>query len=335
MEKQDYYSVLGAARGADADALKKAYRKKAKELHPDRNKDDPEAETKFKAVNEAYDVLKDPQKRAAYDQYGHAAFENGMGGGGGRGPQGNPDFASAFSDVFDDLFGDFMGQRGRPGGGGGRFQAGGHATSVSVGGDKAESGPAVAPEIKPVESADAPAPAPEAAPAPAPAPTSPSASISATSIPFPGGAMRVSTPAGFATVPLPDLLIVLDLKHKPPQVHLMNSFTPLTPHGAAPDSVMFHRTELSVILSLYGRMVAAGEWRDYGISHLKDCAVFSIFRRAAEHPVYSIEKRPALAQRQGAFSVIAMDGRIEKRGRELGQVLRVFDRKLIRAVGEG
>ena len=105
--------------------------------------------------------------------------------------------------------------------------------------------------------------------------------------------------------------------------------------GAPPDVVSFHRGELSLILGVYGRFVAAGEWRDYGISHLKDVAVFSIFRRAAEHPIYRIEKRPAMAQRQGAFSVIAMDGRIEKRGRELSQVLRVFDRKLIRAVGDG
>ena len=124
MAKRDYYETLGLKKGADADAIKKAYRQKAKELHPDRNSDNPKAEEQFKEANEAYEVLKDADKKAAYDRYGHAAFEGGMGGGGGRrpgGPQGNADFASAFSDVFDDLFGDFMG--GQRGGGGGRTRA--------------------------------------------------------------------------------------------------------------------------------------------------------------------------------------------------------------------
>ncbi len=110
MAKRDYYDVLGVAKGADAAAIKKAYRQKAKELHPDRNADNPNAESQFKEANEAYEVLKDADKKAAYDRYGHAAFENGMGGGGPRGGAG--DFGSAFSDVFDDLFGDFMGGRG-------------------------------------------------------------------------------------------------------------------------------------------------------------------------------------------------------------------------------
>lgn len=113
MSKKDYYDVLGIERGASADEIKKAFRTKAKELHPDRNADNPNAEAKFKEANEAYDVLKDADKKAAYDRYGHAAFEGGMGGG----PRpGQGDFSSAFSDVFDDLFGDFMGGGGRGGG---------------------------------------------------------------------------------------------------------------------------------------------------------------------------------------------------------------------------
>ena len=96
--------------------------------------------------------------------------------------------------------------------------------------------------------------------------------------------------------------------------------------------VAFHRTELSIILSLYGRMVAAGEWRDYGISCLKDVAIFSVFRRTAEHPLYRIEKRPKLRGRQGMYAVIGMDGQILKRGHDLRTVLRVLERKLIRAV---
>jgi molecular chaperone DnaJ len=117
MAKKDYYEVLGTARDASPEDLKKAYRRKAREFHPDSNADNPDAEAQFKEANEAWEILKDPQKKAAYDQFGHAAFENGMGGGGGRpgqGGPGGPDFGSAFSDVFDDLFGDFMGgQRGR------------------------------------------------------------------------------------------------------------------------------------------------------------------------------------------------------------------------------
>ena len=117
MSKRDYYEVLGLSKGASADEIKKGYRSKAKELHPDRNTSDPSAESKFKEANEAYDVLKDPERKAAYDRFGHAAFEGGMGGGGG---QRQGDFSSAFSDVFDDLFGDFMGGGQR---GGGRSRA--------------------------------------------------------------------------------------------------------------------------------------------------------------------------------------------------------------------
>ncbi len=119
MSRRDLYQVLGVAKGASDEDIKKAYRKLAKELHPDRNSDDKSLEAKFKEVNAAYEVLRDPQKRAAYDQFGHAAFEGGMGGGPrpGAGP-GGADFASAFSDVFDDLFGDFVGgRRGGPGNG--------------------------------------------------------------------------------------------------------------------------------------------------------------------------------------------------------------------------
>ncbi|MCV6825860.1 MULTISPECIES: DUF2794 domain-containing protein [Halocynthiibacter] len=99
-----------------------------------------------------------------------------------------------------------------------------------------------------------------------------------------------------------------------------------------PQQVAFHRTELAIILSLYGRMVAAGEWRDYGISHLKDVAVFSVFRRSAENPIYRIEKRPKLRQKQGLYAIIGMDGQILKRGHDLKTVLRILDKKLIRSV---
>ncbi|MEO0859335.1 MAG: DUF2794 domain-containing protein [Pseudomonadota bacterium] len=103
-------------------------------------------------------------------------------------------------------------------------------------------------------------------------------------------------------------------------------------HSGTQDVVHFHRTELGPILSLYGRMVAAGEWRDYGISALKDVAIFSVFRRTAEQPIYRIEKRPKLSAKQGMYCVIGMDGRILRRGHDLKTVLRVLERKLIRAV---
>jgi len=98
------------------------------------------------------------------------------------------------------------------------------------------------------------------------------------------------------------------------------------------ERVTFDRAELGVILTLYGRMVAAGEWRDYGMSFLRDVAVFSVFRRTAEHPIYRIEKRPKLRGRQGMYVVLGMDGQILKRGHDLKTVLRVLERKLIRVV---
>lgn len=101
---------------------------------------------------------------------------------------------------------------------------------------------------------------------------------------------------------------------------------------AIPEQVAFDRKEMSVILSIYGRMVAAGEWRDYGISNLREVAIFSVFRRTAETPMYRIEKRPKLRNRQGQYSVTGMDGRILKRGSDLRSVLRVLERKLIRTV---
>ena len=110
---------------------------------------------------------------------------------------------------------------------------------------------------------------------------------------------------------------------------------PPTPLSSSPDPndrVAFDRTELGPILTLYGRMVAAGEWRDYGMSFLRDVAVFSVFRRAAENPLYRIEKRPRLRLRQGQYSVVSMDGQILKRGNDLRAVLRVLERRLIRAV---
>jgi len=95
-----------------------------------------------------------------------------------------------------------------------------------------------------------------------------------------------------------------------------------------PLPITFHRRELDAILWIYGRMVGEGEWRDYAIDHLKDKAVFSVFKRAGEYPLYRIEKNPKLAAKQGAFSVVATDGRILKRGHDLQQVLKVFDKAL-------
>lgn len=104
------------------------------------------------------------------------------------------------------------------------------------------------------------------------------------------------------------------------------------PARALPDPVAFQRDELTLILGLYGRMVAAGEWRDYGISSLRERAVFAVFRRSAETPLYTIEKTPRLRTKQGMYAVTGQDGRILKRGHDLRTVLRVLEKKLIRAV---
>jgi len=98
--------------------------------------------------------------------------------------------------------------------------------------------------------------------------------------------------------------------------------------GAAPAAVYFDRSELDALLSIYGRKVAAGEWRDYAIDMGKDKAVFSVFRRSSECPLYRIEKNPKLARKQGAYSVIAAGGLVLKRGHELRRVLRVLEGKL-------
>ena len=98
------------------------------------------------------------------------------------------------------------------------------------------------------------------------------------------------------------------------------------------EAVHYDRREMQTILSLYGRFVAAGEWRDYAIAGMRDLAVFSVFRRTAETPLYRIEKRPRLRARQQLYQVVAMDGHVLKRGNDLRAVLRVLERKLIRAV---
>lgn len=124
MAKRDYYEVLGCDRGADEAVLKASYRKLAMKWHPDKNPGDAEAEVRFRELSESYEVLKDPQKRAAYDRFGHAAFENGNGGGAGF----NADFASTFADIFDDLFGGSMNRGGQRGG----AAAGGRARGADL-----------------------------------------------------------------------------------------------------------------------------------------------------------------------------------------------------------
>lgn len=104
--------------------------------------------------------------------------------------------------------------------------------------------------------------------------------------------------------------------------------------GVHKNSVRFDRRELALILRIYGRMVAAGQWRDYAIDFLSDRAVFSVYRHASEVPLYTIEKHPELRARQGEYAVFAASGHLLKRGRELVQVLRLFERKLIRTLQE-
>ena len=135
MAKQDYYAALGVARDASPEELKKAYRKLAMQYHPDRNPGDKSAEAKFKEVNEAYDVLRDPEKRAAYDRFGHAAFEQGAG----AGPGGFGGFSAggSFADIFDEMFSEFMGGGRR---GARRFDPGGWHGALRQG--DAELGPA-------------------------------------------------------------------------------------------------------------------------------------------------------------------------------------------------
>ncbi|MEM1039352.1 MAG: molecular chaperone DnaJ [Pseudomonadota bacterium] len=125
MSKQDYYDTLGVSRDADEKALKSAFRKQAMKYHPDRNPDDAAAEAKFKEVGEAYEALKDPQKRAAYDRFGHAAFENGGGGGGPFGGGGSPFGGGGVGDIFEDIFGEMMG-------GGGRRSSGGRTRGADL-----------------------------------------------------------------------------------------------------------------------------------------------------------------------------------------------------------
>lgn len=102
----------------------------------------------------------------------------------------------------------------------------------------------------------------------------------------------------------------------------------------SPPVVVFTRQELARILSVYGQFVAAGEWRDYGLDHLRERAVFSIFRRASEVPIYRVEKHPRLAEKQGAFMVVTMTGAILRRGKDVEQVLRVFDRARLKLSSE-
>lgn len=112
------------------------------------------------------------------------------------------------------------------------------------------------------------------------------------------------------------------------QIHSFPTATTVSTRNANHKQVTFNRTELDAILRIYGFKVAGGEWRDYAIDHLKDRAVFSIFRRASEMPMFYVEKDPSLARKQGMYKVVAASGHIMKRGHELQQVLKVLDKPL-------
>jgi molecular chaperone DnaJ len=163
MAKQDYYATLGIARGASIEDIKKAYRKLAMQHHPDRNPGDKAAEHKFKEINEAYDILKDEQKRAAYDRFGHAAFENG--GGGGRSNGFDFGFGGGFADIFDEMFGEFMG--GRRGGGQQQGRGSDLRFNLEVGLEEAFSGKSATirvPTLAPCETCDGSGAAPGSKP---------------------------------------------------------------------------------------------------------------------------------------------------------------------------
>lgn len=121
-----------------------------------------------------------------------------------------------------------------------------------------------------------------------------------------------------------------ELQHANSQTREGSTVVDLREYKRAKDPlpVTFHRRELDAILRIYGRMVGEGEWRDYAIDHMREKAVFSVFKRSGEMPLFRIEKNPKLAAKQGAYCVINTDGRILKRGHELPQVLKVFDKAL-------
>jgi hypothetical protein len=113
----------------------------------------------------------------------------------------------------------------------------------------------------------------------------------------------------------------------------VHSLTPFPGHSPPPEQVFFDRRELSAILAVYGRMVAAGEWRDYGIRGEAEVAVFSIFRRTGEVPTYRVEKRPKLRLRQGIYALLGSEGQVLRRGHDLAAVLRFLDRLGIKVIG--